>query len=167
MRKIFFLFTFALVVFPSSAFSQDLLTNAFFLEVGGISPQFSINYEKIFAQNRSLALATRMGFSITRTTVAAPVGISIITVPGSHHLQLTVGATPLVQDYNSFSIQGSDTFLYLDSGVGYRFQQRDFPFFGFVTVNPLLKLDPTVDSFFGNNDQEFIFQIGVAAGYKW
>ena len=130
MRKLFYLLAFALVTFFSNtASSQDLLQNAFFLEVGGISPQYSINYEKIFAQNKSVAIATRMGFSINRTFLAVPVGITLITVPGMHHVQVTVGVTPQIEDYNSLSIQGSDTYLYIDSGVGYRFEKRRFPLF--------------------------------------
>ncbi|MCB0838815.1 MAG: hypothetical protein KDE26_15015 [Bacteroidetes bacterium] len=168
MKQFLHLITFSFVLlFSSSLFSQQLKTNAFFLELGGISPQYSINYEKIFAQNRSIALASRMGASFTRSTASIPVGISLITVPGIHHLQFTVGVTPFVDAYDSFTIQGSDTYLYLDSGLGYRFENSRIPFFGFVTANPLLKLDPTVDSLLGNNDEEFIFSVGVAFGYKW
>ncbi|MEZ4848023.1 MAG: hypothetical protein R3B93_05250 [Bacteroidia bacterium] len=58
-----------------------------------------------------------------------------------------------------FTIQGSDTYLYLDSGLGYRFENSRIPFFGFVTANPLLKLDPEVDSLLGNNDEKFIFSV--------
>lgn len=140
---------------------------AVFIEAGGLSPFYSINLEKILTEGKVLSYALRGGVAyLPEKTVSAPLGMHIFTTGGDHHFQLTAGLTPFGQDILTFSLQESDTYLFIGTGPGYRYQKSGNHLVFMAGILPMVKLDPSKNGLIGP-DPRFIFSGNLALGYAW
>jgi len=151
-----------IVIMPIKGNSQDY-RHAVFLELGGMAPVYSMNYEFIFPGEGILEFGLRAGFGISGSRMALPVGAGIITKDDPHKFQILAGMTPFVRDYGETH---SDTFMDLMVGTGYRYQQDEAPWFISIAFYPKVRLDPAEDDLF-NVDPQFRFAMGLAGGWRF
>ncbi|MEZ4774333.1 MAG: hypothetical protein R3D00_14205 [Bacteroidia bacterium] len=108
----------------------------------------------------------RIGLSLLPHVVAIPVGINIFDTFGDHHVQFSAGLTPYIEDYDTFTIKGSESLLYIGGGFGYRYQKQNANWFVMMGINPMVRIDPSLHEFIGP-DPQFIVSGNLAAGFRW
>ncbi|MEZ4827458.1 MAG: hypothetical protein R3C61_14435 [Bacteroidia bacterium] len=159
-----------LLLLCSFAYSQTpalpKFSHAAFVQLGGISPVYSFNYERLIRRNIMFTYKYRIGISLLPHVVAIPVGINVFDTFGNHHFQMSAGITPYIEDYDTFTIKGSESLLYMGAGVGYRYQRPEANWFVMMGLNPMVKLDPSLREFIGP-DPQFILSGNLAAGFRW
>lgn len=159
------IFILLLLLFSASVYSQKSgspFKNSIFVEGGGHGPYYSVNYERLVVETMNMTFNIRIGAAYVPNRISFPVAVSAYTTGGTHHLQLSLGGTPLIESKANGT---SDTFLYLVSGIGYRYQRTsNKPFFG-LTLNPTLQLDPTSSTV--SEETKFIFSGGVFGGFRF
>lgn len=118
--------------------------NIVFFELGGKGPYYSINYERIFRQGQKLTYSYRAGFSKVTDGISAPLALSVFTSPGKHHLEVSLGLTPYIDKYRTFlyNVDLSDKYLYITSGIGYRYQKPGGKLYFATGFAPLIFMDP-------------------------
>ncbi len=134
-----------------------------FIELGGLAPDYSLNYEYVFDSERPMRLFLRAGGGISSTKLAAPLGIGFISSDAPHYFQFILGLVPFIRDYSE---DNPDTFVDLAAGVGYRFQQKDARWFVMANMYPKMRLDPT-ERELSEGDPQFKFSIGIAGGWRF
>lgn len=152
---------------PLVSFAQLTVMNNFkrgiFLEVGGNSVGYSVNVEQKLVNNPAIAMTARFGLGGTFVDWYAPLGLQILFLTGKHHLVISPTVTVRVELRESFSLERSDTFLHLNTGVGYRFQSRNSRVYAQGQLVPGFQLDPT-SSQLSETVPIFQIRIGVAVG---
>ncbi len=153
---------FWILMLPIRVSSQEY-RHAVSLELGGMAPVYSINYEYSFPGEGTMRFWLRAGLGVSGSRFAVPVGIGIITRDEPHKFQLLAGISPFITDYGENS---SDTFMDLMVGTGYRYQQDEAPWFISITFYPKVRLDPAEDDLL-KVDPQFKFAMGLAGGWRF
>ena len=134
----------------SSAHAQEKSANSIYVELATQRPAYSINYDRIFRQGNKLDYSFSVGFSIAKNALALPVGFHFITVPGDHHLEFGLCVIPFI-DYNTTLVgsvkNSSDTYIYINPGIGYRYQPKQTAIFFKAIAGPSILLDPPAGDF--------------------
>lgn len=155
----------------SVAFSQKAAKarNAVFVELATRGPLYSINYDRIFRQGNKLDYSFNAGFSIARNAVSFPAGIHFITGSGQHHAEYGITVIPYI-DYNHHlagsNKNQSDKYLYINPGIGYRYQKNTTGIFLKATAGPSVFLDPPSDDFWNMDPKLYAFgSIGLGISF--
>lgn len=128
--------------------------NALYLEVGGSSGRYAVNYSKIFHQKGKLKLNASAGFSMwhhrlnSKTTwlPVIPIEFSAFYGKSNHHLELGTGVTSYLDRSLSFESETFETRdrvvfgAYIPFRIGYRYQKPAGGFFFRVGYTPLLNI---------------------------
>ncbi len=134
----------------TGAHAQEKSRNAVYLELATQRPAYSINFERVIRLGNKLDYSVSVGFSIAKNAVAFPVGFHLITVPGNHHLEFGLHLIPFI-DYNKTLVgsvkNSSDTYIYVNPGIGYRYQPKQTSVFFKVMAGPSILLDPPAGDF--------------------
>ena len=141
---------------------------AIFAEIGGMAPDFSVNYRNTFSQIGNFPLALRAGISITRSVFALPLGLEATSPDAPHHLQVAAGITPFVINNSrvkSNTREDSDAFMDLVVGIGYRYEQKGSRWFAAGMVYPKLRLDPAESNYL-ELSPEIRLALGIIAGFN-
>ncbi|MEM6628589.1 MAG: hypothetical protein AAF694_02910 [Bacteroidota bacterium] len=167
MKGKYFLFIALLYPFFNvSAQPNPSNKNTLFLELGGLAPDYSLNFRREISPLGSLRAGVRMGIGITNTTYAFPFGIEFITPQSPHHLQGVLGFTPFIVDYSRISGNNridTDTFVDFIPGLGYRYEPDIRKWFGYILIVPKLRLDPAPGDVLGV-EPEFRLALGFGFG---
>jgi len=128
--------------------------NAVYLEVGGSSGIYAINYSKIFHQKGKLKLNASAGFSLlphrldSKTTwlPVVPLEISALYGKSNHHLEIGMGVTSYLTRSLAFDSETLETIDKVVFGammplrVGYRYQKPEGGFFFRVGYTPFINV---------------------------
>jgi len=146
------------ISFNSSAQTEpETLTakNAVYLEFGGSSGRYAINYSKIFHQKGKLKLNASAGFSMWRNQIndfktiwlpVIPLEVTAFYGRSNHHLEMGFGFTSLLDrtlDFDSETLELEDKVVldaYIPLRVGYRYQKPEGGFFFRVGYTPIIIL---------------------------
>lgn len=159
-RLILICFNLVLFTLPFQAFSQTkaetfTVKKAIYLEVGGSSGIYAINYSKIFHQKGKLKLNASAGFSmlpnekIDSKTIwlpAIPLEISALFGKSSHHLEMGFGFTSYLDkttaiDSETFELSDKVVFgAVIPVRIGYRYQKPEGGFFFRIGYTPLFNV---------------------------
>ncbi|MFN3996435.1 hypothetical protein [Algoriphagus sp.] len=127
--------------------------NAVYLEVGGSSGRYAINYSKIFHQKGKLKLNASAGFSMWRNksndfkTIwlpVVPLEVSALYGKSKHHLEMGFGFISLLDrtlDFDSESLELEDKVVFnaaIPLRIGYRYQKPEGGFFFRVGYTPFI-----------------------------
>ncbi|MBS1554717.1 MAG: hypothetical protein JSU09_07315 [Bacteroidetes bacterium] len=110
----------------SQVFCQDRPKNGAFIEIGGSSILYSLNFERSFTKG----INGRIGVSFFDNTFSSPVLIGKVFGKSNHHFELDGGflyANSRFTD-SQFISQRRNTF-FVTGFVGYRYQRPDGKFF--------------------------------------
>lgn len=128
---------------------------AVYLEVGGSSGIYAINYSKIFHQKGKLKLNASAGFSMWRNQLndfktiwlpVIPLEVTALYGKSNHHLELGFGFTSYLSrtlDINSETFEFSDKVVFgafIPLRVGYRYQKPEGGFFFRVGYTPIINV---------------------------
>jgi hypothetical protein len=125
-----------------------------YLELGGSSGRYALNYNRIFHQKGKLKLNASAGFSMwpkkfdskTIWLPTVPIEVSAFYGKSNHHLELGMGVTSYLTRSLAFD---SETFENIDKVVfdaaipvriGYRFQKPEGGFFFRLGYTPVINL---------------------------
>lgn len=128
--------------------------NAVYLELGGSSGRYAINYSKIFHQKGKLKLNASAGFSMwhhrlnSKTTwlPVVPLEISAFYGKSNHHLEIGFGFISLLDrtlDFDSESLVLEDKVVFnaaIPLRIGYRYQKPGGGFFFRVGYTPFFSV---------------------------
>ena len=158
----------AIVLECHFGFTQSTPTHTVFIEGSTRGPSYSLNYDRIFYSGTKVSYAYRIGLHWLNDEIALPIGVSLITGKGTHHGEISLTATPLVDRAKYLFRSGnySDKKIYLTPGLGYRFQKSKGGFFAKAVAGPTLFLDPRSDNFW-KMDPKLFFVLSVGAGYTF
>lgn len=160
---------FILMLYPVLGLAQLRVLNNYkrgiFLEAGGNSVGYSLNFEQKLVNNPAVGISGRIGFGATSVDLYVPAGIQLVLFRGMHHLVISPTATARMELIGPFDFERSDTFLHLNAGIGYRFQKRAVPVFAQAQFVPGFQLDPTATQV---TETPPVFQprIGAVIGLK-
>lgn len=126
--------------------------NAIYLEVGGSSGRYAVNYNKIFHQKGKLKLNASAGFSMwpkkfdskTIWLPTIPLEISALFGNSNHHLELGTGFTSFLTRslfFDSETFENTDKVVFdaaIPIRIGYRFQKPEGGFFFRVGYTPII-----------------------------
>ena len=159
--KMFDLFAllFLLPFLPSILFAQS--TNHILLEAGGYGIHYSVNYQRVFAHSYQTQFEGRIGTCILPIGIGIPAALSLAIGPSPHRLQASIGGNVFI---DRRQVGGTDTFLYLGAGMGYRYEPGNQQWFLYATINPMLKTDPTPNQLI---DPEPVGMITGGLGLGW
>ena len=134
----------------TNANAQHKSRNSVYLELASQRPVYSINYDRIFRQGNTTDYSFNAGISIAKNAVSFPMGIHFIAGASGHHLQYSVTFIPYI-DYN-LRLVGSnkdqtDKYIYINPGIGYRYQALKTGLFFKAMVGPSVFLDPPSTDF--------------------
>lgn len=158
IRLILIGFVLFLSTLPFQAFSQTKAEifsakNAVYLELGGNSGIYAVNYSKIFHQKGKLKLNASAGFSMWRDQLndfktiwlpVIPLEVSALYGKSNHHLELGLGFTSYLGrtlDINSETFEFSEKVVYdafIPLRVGYRYQKPEGGFFFRFGYTPII-----------------------------
>ena len=146
-----------------------------YLEVGGSSGIYAINYSKIFHQKGKLKLNASAGFSMWRDQLndfktiwlpVIPLEFSALYGKSNHHLELGLGFTSYLGrtfDINSETFEKKDIVVidaFIPLRVGYRYQKPEGGFFFRVGYTPIIDFPPRT----GGNWSFNPYHAGVSFG---
>ena len=143
--------------------------NAVYIELASRGPVYSINYDRIIRQRNSLAYSFSAGVSIEKNAFSFPLGIHFIKGIKDHHAEFGLTVIPYVQytDQLAGSYKGStDKYLYINPGIGYRYQKSNTGIFLKATIGPSIFLDPPSDDFWNMDPKLYGFgSLGVGISF--
>jgi hypothetical protein len=131
--------------------------NAVYLEVGGSSGRYAINYSKIFHQKGKLKLNASAGFSMWRNEKldsrtswlpVIPLELTALYGKSNHHLEMGFGFTSFLGtslDLVSGSFEFREKVVldaFIPLRVGYRYQKPEGGFFFRVGYTPIIDFPP-------------------------
>lgn len=151
-----------LFTLPFQAYAQNeaetfTAKNAIYLEVGGSSGIYAVNYSKIFHQKGKLKLNASAGFSMWRNEKldsrtswlpAIPLEVTAFYGKSNHHLEMGFGVTSylgrtLAIDSETFEFRDKVVFgAFNPLRVGYRYQNPEGGFFFRVGYTPIIDFPP-------------------------
>jgi len=155
------------------ALSQDndssfLSKNTFYIDLASKGAYYSLNYDRIFHQGDKLNFSYKIGFSILKDVIAMPIGVNLLKGKNEHHIELSITVMPYIDQYKSFLSDNdlSDKYLYIISGIGYRYQKLSGGFYFRAAFSPMLILDPRSNDFW-KMDAEFSAAVNISAGWSF
>ena len=171
------LFHFCSILFTASFFflagivnGQESARNAVYAELASRGPGYSINYDRIFRQGNKLNYSFSAGFSITKNSVAFPVGIHVITGADKHHAEFGVTFIPYIDHKHSLvgnnSKSDADKYLFINPSAGYRYQATNTGLFFKAAIGPSVFLDPPSDDFWNMDPKLYAFG-SIAVGISF
>lgn len=131
--------------------------NAVYLEVGGSSGRYAVNYSKIFHQKGKLKLNASAGFSMWRNEKldsktswlpVIPLEVTALYGKSNHHLEMGFGftsflGTSLELVSGTFGLRDKVVFgAFIPLRVGYRYQKPEGGFFFRVGYTPIIDFPP-------------------------
>jgi len=119
-----FLFLCFLLSNSYSIFSQteNSQKQTLFIEAGGTSPYYSLNYAHRILAGEKVTGYLRVGGSAWGNGVAFPGGFSFLWGKNDHHPELTLVMSPYFEGARFWDRDQSDLLLDLVLGLGYRYQ---------------------------------------------
>lgn len=137
MKQFLITILFALKVnsLVAQSYSEPIKRNTLFIEVGGNSPLYSFNYDRILIKRITWKLAGRIGvmyFNDNRGLIensenhisSIPLELSFLQGKSNHNLEIGVGITPLAKEYSDEAKKGF--FKVATFGrIGYRYQKSN------------------------------------------
>ena len=174
MKKCLITILFATMVnsLVAQNYSESFKRNTFFIEVGGNSPFYSLNYDRIIVKKINWKLAARIGAmylydngnyleSIRNKNFSMPLELSFLKGKNNHNLEIGIGATPFFKEYVETT---RDNFFSLGSfgRIGYRYQKTNGGIFFKAGFTPLIRFKKDVDSI---NPKYVSPWAGLAIGY--
>ncbi|MBC6368054.1 hypothetical protein [Algoriphagus sp. AK58] len=162
-------------VFAQSEPESFTAKHAVYLEVGGSSGRYAINYSKIFHQNGKLKLNASAGFSMWRNELkdfktiwlpVVPLEVSALYGKSKHHLEMGFGFTSLLDrglEFKSESLELKDRVAidaFIPLRVGYRYQKPDGGFFFRIGYTPIINFPPRT----GGNWSFYPYHVGISFG---
>lgn len=153
-------FVLVLLTLPFQVFSQKeaetfSARNAVYVEFGGSSGRYAINYSKIFHQKGKLKLNASAGFSMWRNKTndfktiwlpVIPLEVSALYGKSNHHLEMGFGVISfldrtLVIDSKTFEFSDKVVFgAVIPVRIGYRYQKPGGGFFFRVGYTPFFNV---------------------------
>jgi len=145
--------TFSFSTFAQTKAETFTAKNAVYLELGGSSGRYAVNYSKIFHQKGKLKLNASAGFSMWRNKIkdfktiwlpVIPLEVTALYGKSNHHLELGFGFTSYLSrtlDINSETFEFSDKVVfgaYIPLRIGYRYQKPEGGFFFRVGYTPII-----------------------------
>lgn len=149
----YFLIPLILFLFSKAGFSQhkaNLAKNTFYAEWTSQGPVYSINYDRIIRQGEKMSYSIRAGVSLQKNAFSLPVGFSALTGLNDHHAEFSLAVIPYIDrsKYNEgLTKDQSDKYIYINPGIGYRYQKINGGIFIRVAAGPSIFLDPPSDDF--------------------
>ncbi len=152
-------------VYSQNNDSIDVAKNTFYLDLASKGAYYSLNYDRIFHRGDKLNYSYRIGFSIFNEIVALPFGINLLTGKENHHIEFSITFMPYIEEFKSFLSKNdlSDKYLYILTGIGYRYQKPEGGFYLKTAFLPMLILDPASSDFW-KMDPEFKVGLSIGAG---
>ncbi len=150
------------------AFSQSKYKNGVFLELGGASALYSINYERQFYKG----FTGRIGLAYISNTVTVPVLFGKVFGSKNHHLEISAGATYLnyrTQHYDYLNVlyrEETNNGIMLTAFAGYRYQKPDKRFFFRIGFTPIWRRFYSEDKY-DDEPTNFIPWGGMSVGYRF
>jgi hypothetical protein len=161
-----FAFLLAVLAFSTSAFAQNELKdfearNALYLELGGSSGRYAVNYSRIIHQKGKLKLNASTGFALWHNTFsfgpngpkettwlpAIPIEFTAFWGRSNHHLEFGIGLISYLESIAQFDtgppFQETRKIVYgavLPIRIGYRYQKPGGGFFYRVGYTPFFSL---------------------------
>ena len=124
---------------------EPVRRNTFFLELGGNSMFYSLNYDRILLNRDAWKLSGRVGVLYlpplgerNRQIVGGPVEISYLRGRGRHFLELGLGGSVVYDTYRLTSSRIRDMAVMAVARIGYRHQKPEGGFFYKVGFTPML-----------------------------
>ena len=144
--------------------------NAVYANLASQDPVYSINYDRIFRQGERLDYSFNVGFSIAKNAVSFPVGVHFITTNSDHHAEFGVTFIPYIEQkpalVGSTGKGDKDKYLYINPGIGYRYQKNSGGVFLKALIGPSIFLDPPSDDFWNMDPKLHAFgSIGVGISF--
>jgi len=169
---LFFLFVF-LDASLNNAFCQkndDALfkRNSIFANFTTKGALYSVNYERIIHEYKTINLSGQFGFSLLKDAIAFPFGINLFTGKGNSHFDFSLILVPYIDKYKSFLSKNdlSDKQMYVVPGLGYRFQKPSGGFFFKMSGSPTIFLDPPSSDFW-KMDPKLFFVANLGIGLSF
>jgi hypothetical protein len=171
MKSISILFSITLSFFyfsQTNTISNNLKRNSLYLEIGGQSLFYSLNYDKLFLIKEKIQTSFTFGSSIVPKNtfcdfgISTPVSYSFILGKSIHKFVIGVGLTPFyikrhivdeissMFDYQGFMNYGGqistykinylakEFYIYVTPKLGYRYQKQEGGLFLKADLTPLL-----------------------------
>ena len=129
---------------------------------------YSINFDHIFHRGNKLSYSYRAGVSILKDAYSFPIGIQCFTGVNNSHAEFSLTLIPYVDHSKKSinSIDNTDKFLYVDPGVGYRYQAPGGGLFFKAIFTPIILLDPPSNDFW-NMDAKLFAGGNIGIGYTF
>lgn len=124
---------------------------ALFLETGGLSTPYSVNYAGLVFGSESWQTYFNAGLGIWDGSLSLPLGINLLIGRADHLMELRFGFGLYSEGLRFWNRDQSDIFLDLVAGVAYRYQPRGRSFFLSAGCYPYFRLDPTPDRLAGKD----------------
>ena len=141
------------MIFPAIAFCQQyepFAKNTAFVEWSSQGPLYSVNYDRIIRQGEKMSYSIRAGFSLEKKAFSFPVGFSALTGAKDHHAEFSLLFIPYIdqgQKDKTLTKENADKYVYINPGIGYRYQKSGGGLFIKVAAGPSIFLDPPSDDF--------------------
>ncbi len=149
------LLTFSFSTFAQTKAETFTAKNAIYLEAGGSSGRYAVNYSKIFHQKGKLKLNSSAGFSMWRNQIndfktiwlpVIPLEVTAFYGKSNHHLELGFGFTSFLDrtlDVDSETLELEDKVVFgaaIPLRIGYRYQKPEGGFFFRVGYTPFFSV---------------------------
>jgi hypothetical protein len=171
MKSILILFSITLSLFSLSqtnTMSNNVKRNSLYLEIGGQSIFYSLNYDKLFLIKEIIQTSFTVGASIVPKNtfcdfgISTPISYNFILGKSSHKFVVGIGLTPFylkrhiideissMYDYQGFMNYGGqistyninylakEFYIYFTPKLGYRYQKKEEGLFIKADLTPLL-----------------------------
>jgi hypothetical protein len=150
-----FCFIFSFGFAQAQEVSEDTLQtarNSLFVELGGSTYLYSINYDRIFYSSKWLSSSARVGVFYNwmgRGSFGVPVEVNGLIGKGKHFLEIGVGGSYTYgvegvewRTPNTFGKEGIERFsaVFATGRLGYRFQKPEGGFFFRAAYTPTARL---------------------------
>ena len=139
-----------LILIGSGINAQEKARNAVYASLSCYGPIYAIEYDRIIRLGEKLDYSLSGGLSIEKSAISFPVGLHLITGSGGHHAEFGLTVIPSIdRSHASENIDKSktDKMLYVNPGVGYRYQRAETGLFVKLLAGPSIFLDPPAHEF--------------------
>lgn len=141
----------------------NLYAQAVWVEGGGGTPSYAIQYEHPLGRAfQGEGLHGRIGLGLERARISAPLSLHWVSGGNPHHLVVMAGATPQIRDLDT---NDSDTFLFLVTGAGYRYESSRTPLMLSALAHPLVIMDPSPGNLI-DRSPAFTFRLSAGLGLR-
>jgi len=142
--------------------------NTLYADFASKDVYYSINYDRVFHSGEKLNWSYRIGASILKDAFAVPLGIQAFTAGNKSHAEFSLTLIPYVDHSSSFlnTKDKSDKYIYVEPGIGYRYQEKKGGLFFKAVFTPIIFLDPPSDDFW-NMDPKFYAGGNVGIGFTF